>query len=81
MLLLLLRRLLLLLVLQLWRWRRPALRLPAAALQQLLHGGGIVHPAATHPDCCMQQPPAKHPQLPGQGTSCYFFFFGVSKLH
>ena len=38
-LLLLLRRLLLLLlllVLQLWRWRRPAPRLPAAALQQLL---------------------------------------------
>jgi hypothetical protein len=55
-----------LLVLLLWRRCWPALRVLAAALQQLLHGGGPVHPAASHLDCCMQQAPAEDPQLPGQ---------------
>jgi hypothetical protein len=55
-----------LLVLLLWRQCWLARRLLAAALQQLLHGISPVHPAASHPDCCMQQVPAKHPQLSGQ---------------
>ena len=65
-LLLLMLLLLWLLLLRRWRRCRPALRLSAAALQQVLAGGGPVDPAATHPDRCMQQPPAKHPQLPRQ---------------
>ncbi len=66
-LLLLWTRLLLLLLLLLLWWRCwPARRLLAAALQQLLHGVRPIHPAAPHPDCCMQQAPAKHLQLSRQ---------------
>ena len=58
-LLVLLLRLLLLL---LWL----ALRLLAAAPQQLLRVGGGIHTPSTHTDCCMQQLPPKSAQLTRQ---------------
>jgi hypothetical protein len=36
------------------RLLRLALPLCAAALQQLLHVGGSIHPAVSHPNRCMQ---------------------------
>jgi hypothetical protein len=57
---------LLLLLLQLWLrllMLRPALRLSAAALQQLLNVCGCIHSAGPNHDSCMQQRPPKHLQL------------------
>jgi hypothetical protein len=50
----------LLLLLLLWL----ALRVSAAALQQLLHAGSSIHPVVPHHESCMQQLPAQYPQLP-----------------
>jgi hypothetical protein len=59
--------LLLLLLLLLWvLLPRLTLWLSAAALKQLLHVFGSIHPAAPNPDSRMQQLPPKDPQLPRQ---------------
>jgi hypothetical protein len=63
---LLLLLLLLLLVLLRVLLPLPALRLRAAALQEILHVGGSIQPASPNPDSRMEQLPPKHPQRPWQ---------------
>jgi hypothetical protein len=68
-----LRRLLLLLLLSwrlllllLWLLLRLTLLLLAAAVEQLLHVPGCIHPGSADAQCCMQQLVSEHPQWPRQ---------------
>jgi hypothetical protein len=62
----------LLLLLLLWRVLLPrlALRLRAAAHQQLLHVSGSIHPTAPNHDGCMEHLPPKDSQRPRQALVC-----------
>jgi hypothetical protein len=64
--LLLLLLLLWLLLLLLWLLWRLTLLLLAAAVEQLLHVPGCIHPCSADAQCCMQQFVSEHPQWPRQ---------------
>jgi hypothetical protein len=55
-----------LLLLLLWLLLRLTLLLLAAAVEQLLHVPGCIHPCSADAQCCMQQFVSEHPQWPRQ---------------